>query len=94
MSSVTKADVHTGFQAVQGHPINGSALFRGVAQQTAVGTIGGVCANRIGAAALDSLTDKLLHGILGGGTGYILNGVEGMKAGAMAAVIAETMADF
>lgn len=65
-------------------------------------SIGGVGANLIsdaytgpmdGVGAIDPVTHKLLHAVLGGATGGILNGTEGAISGATAAVIAETLAD-
>ena len=63
----------------------------------AVGLIGGVGANQIGAAyaqgVFEAMTHKLLHAGLGAATGAIMAKEKGALAGAMGAFVAETFAD-
>ena len=64
------------------------------------GVIGAVVANQLSAASdpqaadpLNPVIHKLLHGALGAGTGAIMDGERGARAGALGAFVAETVAN-
>jgi hypothetical protein len=91
--AAVKAAVHAGFQVVQGQPVNVQDIFKDVA----VNSLSGVAASKIGSlygsGNVDPVTHKVLHSVVGGLSGAVLNGSQGATSGALSAMIAETLAD-
>ncbi len=70
---------------------------RNQVRSVVAGVIGAVSCNTIGHAygseAIDGLSHKLLHGIVGGIEGAILDGRDGITAGALGAIVSESLVE-
>lgn len=100
---VQQAQYHTlqiGIQAAVGATFEGRIDFDRLAKSFVAGVAGGVIANEIGAwyahnyqESLNYGVHKVLHGLNGAMMGGILDGSQGIAAGALGAVVAEIAAE-
>ena len=89
---------HQGFTQAVGCSIDAimgdKHAFHRFGANVAAGTVGAVGAGAIGLGLKDNpVIHKLAHGILGAATGSMLGGKDGAVAGAMGAIVAETVVE-